>query len=444
MTDMLIRHATIVTMNPARDIIEDGLIAINGSKLSFVGTELDAPFSLKECPSQIDASGRAVFPGLVNMHTHSYQSLIKGLASDKPLDEWLAEAALPAADHLDEASAEAGALICALENIRSGVTTLVDMFPRIEPAIFDAVMKGYDRVGISPIFAAGFMHDEEAGLSAEEIEVSLESLIEHASRNKHPLMLAPFQVWNNSAESLLMSRRLAKKHGLRTTTHALETPFDAASTRARHGVSELEALQGAGLLNEQLCLVHGVNCSEEEMGLISEHDASLCYSPVCNAYLGSGFAPIPSLLSAGVRICLGTEGAGCNNSNNMLETMKWASLMQKAAWEDPSCVNAQEVLEMATVNGAAALGLSDSIGSIEISKDADLFILDPYADPAATPMHDPVSTLVYSATPRNITDVFVKGNHCLKGGAIGSLDEHSALSACGKEAMRLAEQAGIS
>lgn len=440
---MLIRHATIVTMNPARDVIADGLIAVDGTTIAYVGPEENAPAHLLECSTQFDASGMAVFPGLINMHTHSYQALIKGLASDRPLDEWLEAAALPAANHLTEESAEAGALVTALENAHSGVTTVVDMFPRVEPAIFDAVMRGYDTVGLNAVFAAGFMHPVGASRTADEIESMVEALIVHAAERQRTLMLAPFQVWNNSSETLRMTARLSERYGLRTTVHAQETSFDAESTQARHGASELEALERAGLLDAKLSIVHGVTCTPAEMARTAGSGASICYSPVCNMYLGAGFAPIPSMRDAGINVCLATEGAGCNNSNDMLETLKFAALSQKAACKDAAALVAQDVLEMATVNAAKALGLAQTIGSLEAGKQADLFVLDPFADAFGAPMHDPVSTLVYSATPRSISIVIANGRLVMEGGRIGHLDEPAVLRQCAAAANELVRQAGI-
>lgn len=448
MLDLLIKHATIVTMNSENLIIEDGMIGITDSHISFIESSADASHKAEpiEASKVIDADGCAVFPGLINMHTHSYQSLIKGIESDRPLNEWLDAAALPAASALDADTAYAGALITAIENVHSGVTTVVDMYPRIDLPIFDAVIEGYAKIGITPIFAAGFMHSDEES-DVQELERRLKNLIVYAaSRNKTsdiPLMLAPFQVWNNSAASLYMTQELSNEYGLRVTIHAKETEFDHLSTLNRHNLSELAALHQHSLLNTNTSIVHGVTCTNDEIQLIADMNASVCYSPICNMYLGSGYAPIPKMITSGVNVCLGTEGAGCNNTNNMLETIKIAVLSQKALNHDPSVLNALDAIRMATINGARALGRDSKIGSLEVGKDADLFIFDPFASSTATPMHNAPSSLVYSSSPTNITTVISKGNILMEGGHIRGIDEYDVLHSCGQSAQALINKAGI-
>lgn len=439
---ILIKNCTIVTMNEERDVIHEGALIIKDSQIDYVGSLSGLPEILPEPVEVIDASNTVVFPGLINAHTHSYQALIKGLACDKTLDEWLRAAALPAAAALTAESALAGSTITAYENAHSGVTTVVDMFPRLEPEIYAAVIEGYEHVGIDPVFAAGYMFPKD-GLTIDKLASQLESLLRAAQNMGREIMLAPFQVWNNDQDSLAFTRTFSKMHDLQRTIHALETQFDINSTYERYGLSELDTLSHYGLLTERTLLVHGVQCSEEEMIMLAEKHVSMCYSPVCNMYLGSGCAPIPRMLEHGVNICLGTEGAGCNNNNNMLETLKFATLSQKAIEHDPAVLTAQDVLEMATINGAKALGKESSIGSLEVGKDADLFIFDPYADATGTPILDPVASLVYSSTPKNISTVISKGDIVLRGGIIEAFDERIRLMECESISKELVNKAGI-
>ena len=290
------------------------------------------------------------------------------------------------------------------------------------------------------------MHSDEES-DVQELERRLKNLIVYAaSRNKTsdiPLMLAPFQVWNNSAASLYMTQELSNEYGLRVTIHAKETEFDHLSTLNRHNLSELAALHQHSLLNTNTSIVHGVTCTNDEIQLIADMNASVCYSPICNMYLGSGYAPIPKMITSGVNVCLGTEGAGCNNTNNMLETIKIAVLSQKALNHDPSVLNALDAIRMATINGARALGRDSKIGSLEVGKDADLFIFDPFASSTATPMHNAPSSLVYSSSPTNITTVISKGNILMEGGHIRGIDEYDVLHSCGQSAQALINKAGI-
>ncbi len=443
MFNIIIKNGSIVTMDANRSVVANGIVAISEGKIAYAGSQENFVFSEDKADTVIDAAGCAVFPGLINTHTHSYQALIKGIACDKSLDRWLNAAALPAANSLTASAAFAGAAITAAENIHTGVTTIVDMYPRRDIALYQHVIQAYRKLGLDVIFATGYMQSDDSREGARRIESELESLIECAAGMDSEIMLAPFQVWNNSSETLEVTRRLAEKHRLHITVHAQEAAFDDQSTRKRHGKAELETLDAHGLLVDGTLLVHGVTATANDMELLRQRGVSVSSSPVCNMYLGSGFAPLSAYMNAGTNVCLSTEGAGCNNSNNMLETLKIAVLSQKALLKDASIMTAQNALEMSTINAARALGKLDSIGSLEKGKDADLFILDPLADAAGAAMHDPVSALAYSASSRNISTVIAKGTLVMEGGVLLGINERELLKSCSREALGLVRRAGI-
>ena len=449
MLDIIIKNTTVVTMDTHRNILENCSIGIKDGIITFIGQEDSSAVEL-EASQIIDSQGCLVFPGMINIHTHSYQSLLKGLACDKTLSEWLSTMALPAAAALNPEAALYGSLATAIENIHSGVTIIVDMYPRVEPEFFTNVMKGYRDIGNVGIFAAGFIHDDKDDETGEALNVIKQNIKQCAYMGKSlspegfpPIALAPFQIWNNSNSSLKMTKELSDELHLPVITHALETPFDNEACHDRHRASEIETIKKYGLLNINLSLIHGVTATSEEIAEIAKSGASVSFSPVCNMFLGSGFAPIPEYRDAGVLLTLCTEGGACNNTNNMIETLKFAALTQTGFHQDPAVVTSMDVLEMATINAAKCLGIDKYTGSIEVGKRADLFIADPLACATSIPVHNPVSTLVYSSTRQMVKTVLVGGKIVLQDGVLQYVDEREVLEKVQDVAEVLAKRAGI-
>jgi 5-methylthioadenosine/S-adenosylhomocysteine deaminase len=197
-----------------------------------------------------------------------------------------------------------------------------------------------------------------------------------------------------------------------------------------------------GLLDERTLLVHCVQLNDRDIRMVKYHGAKVSHNPVSNMYLSSGVAPIPKMQLAGIDTALGTDGAASNNSNDMLEVLKFAALLQKVTHRDPTIITAEKVLEMATIEGARCIGMDREIGSIEIGKHADLFVLNPERNIKAIPMHNPVSTLVYSCGMDNVETVFVDGEPVLYEGVLTTMDEEIVIKRCRLQADDLIERAG--
>ena len=423
----VIFNATIVTMNSRRDVLRDGFIVFEDGIIACMGQAPDCPEI--EAERFIDARGSFVFPGLINVHTHSYQSYIRGIACDLPLDEWLRQSALPAASAMGERDVRLAAQACALDCLHSGTTTVVDMTPLPNLELQAAIARGHAQVGINAICAVGLRiaDDDAAALSRASKDISdLARLADDEGLNRP--MIAPYQVWNNSRKSFGVVRELADELGLRVITHACETAFDDEACRKLHGCGEIETLMQAGLLDERLTLIHGVCLTQEEASILADRGVTVGYSPVCNLFLGSGIPPITMLKDAGVNIALCSEGPACNNSNSMLEALKIGALLQKGAQRDAAALSALNVLEFATINGARALGMEKRIGSLEVGKDADLFVYNPLRSISSIPAHDPLTTLVYSYAQECVETVFVKGIPVLDNGTSTLVDEAAIIS----------------
>jgi 5-methylthioadenosine/S-adenosylhomocysteine deaminase len=249
--------------------------------------------------------------------------------------------------------------------------------------------------------------------------------------------LAPGATWALELSSLQGVRRLATERGLRMSLHTDEVLFDSAESMRRFGLRTVPFLESIGFLGPDVLHAHCVQLTDEDCQILARHDAAVSYNPVSNMYLGSGVPPIPRLLDLGVTVSLGADGAASNNSQDMLEALKVGALLPKVAARDPSIFTAPDALRLATSGGAAALG-RDDFGTLEVGKRADLFLFDPL-HAKSIPVHDPVSTLVYSSGQVNVRTTVVGGQVVLDDRRIVGVDENAIL----REAQTLAEELSI-
>jgi 5-methylthioadenosine/S-adenosylhomocysteine deaminase len=248
-------------------------------------------------------------------------------------------------------------------------------------------------------------------------------------------------IWGMTEGGLREVRRAADATGMRITMHVNESPFDNQSSVGRFGRRTVPMLAHTGVLGPDFLAVHCVHMDAEDITLFAAHGVSVAYNAVSNMYLGSGIPPITALAGAGLAIGLATDGSGSNNCQDMLETLKFSALLQKVAAQNAGVVRAQTAFDWATRGGAAAIGLADTVGSLSVGKGADFFLLDPYTA-KATPVHDPIATLVYSAGQPNVHTVVVGGRVLLAGGVFQHLDEGALLRAAQAAAQRVADRAG--
>ena len=453
MIDRLITDATIVTMNPAREVLYHAAIAIDNGRILDVGDSEQLTARYPDVKHEISGEGKAVFPGLINTHNHLFQTNLKGMGDDKVLKDWLNDMTYPVGGKLQPEDCYTGALIGCIEGIRSGVTTQLDyMYPHPMDGLDDAVIRAFSELRIRAIFGRGYMDcGAEFGVREEimqqptKIESDVRRLVNtyHGAENgRISIWLAPAITWGTSDSCLRMTARLRQEMGLRLTVHTAETMFDRESTIALHGMDDMEILEKYGLLDAETLLVHCVQLTDRDIRMIKYHGAKVSHNPVSNMYLSSGVAPIPKMNMAGIDVSLGTDGAASNNSNDMLEVLKLTSLLQKVTHRDPTIMTADKVLEMATIEGARCIGMENEIGSIEIGKKADLFVFNPERNIKAIPMHNPVSTLVYSSAMENIETVLVDGLPVLEDGVLKTMDEEIVIQRCRAQADELAQRAG--
>lgn len=449
--DLLVEHALVITLDAERRVIEDGALAVRGSTLLAVGptAEVAPRFTAARA---IDGRGRALFPGLVNTHTHLFQSAVKGLGEDMGVLAWVRAVTFPTARTMTPDDVYLASLVCCLENLRSGATTVVDFnYPVKDPALHEAVIRALVDSGLRGRYSRT-VNDTgtEAGIIPELIQPAGETLahaVELADRfrdvgdGRIQIGLSVGSIWGITEEGLRATRRLADQRGMAITMHVNESRYDNASARERFGRGTIPTLAHTGLLGPDLLAVHCVHMDDDDIALFVRHGVKVSYNAVSNMYLGSGIPPIVKMARAGLTIGLGTDGAGSNNCQDMLETLKFSALLQKAAEEDASVVLAQTALDWATRGGAQAVGMAPEIGSLEPGKKADFFLVDPYT-PKATPVHDPMATLVFSAGQSNVVTVVVNGQVLLEEGVFRNVDEPALLREAQRAAEALARRSG--
>jgi len=435
--DLLVLGGTLVTGRDDGLVLRDGALAVASGTIVAVGprTEVETLYSAART---VTADEMLVFPGLVDTHTHLYQTLLKGLGDDLPLMEWLDACTLPSIPHLTPRMCYVAAALGCIESLRSGCTTIFDyMVDHPDTEVYDAILQAFDDVGIQGILGRG-LRDRQT----EAVQLNLpsfESQLADCARlidtyGPRKVWITPGATWAMEEQSLRAARRLASAGGVRMSLHTDEVVFDSQESLRRFGQRTVPFLERIGFLGPDVLHAHCVQLTEEDCQILARAGGRVSYNPVSNMYLGSGVPPIPRLLELGVTVALGADGAASNNSQDMLEALKVGALLPKVAWRDPAIFTAADAVRLATRGGAAALG-RDDFGSLERGKRADLFIFDPL-HAKSIPVHDPVSTLVYSSGEVNVRSTIVGGRVVLDDRRIVGVDESAIL----REAQSLAEQ----
>src|SRR5215469_10267146 len=361
-------HGTVVTMNDRRDIIDDGTVAVEDDKIADVGQAGEVE-SRRPNARVIDCTGRTIIPGLVNTHTHLFQTLLKGLGDDMVLRDWFMEMTGPSAVQLTFADVLAAARHGCVESIRSGVTTLVDfMYVHPRPNLAGAVVQAFRETGIRGVVARGYITvgggvDVPADL-VENLDVALDDarrLIRenNTAGSRVRVGLAPCMIWTVDEQTLVATRQIADAERALITMHVSETDFEIENSLRRFGVRDVELLERAGLLGPDVLAVHCVQCNQRDIDILKAHGVSVSHNPCSNAYLASGFAPVPEMVRRGMTVGLATDGPASSNNHSLIQGMKFAALIHKGYHRDPRIMTAEKVMEMATIDVARAIGMAD-------------------------------------------------------------------------------------
>ncbi|HWN85621.1 MAG TPA: amidohydrolase [Vicinamibacterales bacterium] len=420
---LLVHNGIVVTMDAAKRVIENGAVAIDGTDIVAVDTD-EAIRKQFRGTEVIDAGGQVIMPGLVNTHTHAPMVLLRGLADDLALQEWLTKYIFPAEGKLVSPEfVRTGTRLAVLEMIESGTTTYADMYyfeEEVARATKAAGLRGVlgQTIIQFPVADAKTPADGLARAEAFIEEFKGDALITPA--------VAPHAIYTLDGPTIKAARELSKRYGVPTLIHLAETRDEIQTARERFTTSPVSYLESLGVLGPGVVAAHGVWVNDADIALLKARGASVSHNPESNMKLASGTAPVTGYLRAGVALGLGTDGAASNNDLDMFEAMRMASFLAKLQTVDPSVVGAATALEMATIGGARALGLERLIGSLEPRKRADLIVVSMRAA-RQTPMYDPVSHLVYTTRGDDVRDTIVNGRVLMRDGKVLSLDADAVL-----------------
>jgi 5-methylthioadenosine/S-adenosylhomocysteine deaminase len=424
---MLLKNCSwVVTQNAEREILRDRDVLIEG-EIAEIGRNLDKSGEV------IDCSGKALLPGLINSHTHLAMTLFRGYADDMPLQDWLQSKIWPLEAKLKEDHVYRGALLGALELIKSGVTTFHDMY-----FFGKGVRRAAEESGVRAFFSQGILDYPTAEFkNAEEALNLFKGLIMRKSELFTPT-IGTHAPYTCSEETLLRAKELAEKYGSTLHIHAAETRKEVYDSLKAKGRRPVEYLSDIGFLGEDVLVAHAGWATKGEVSLLGKSGARVAHCPVSNMKLAVGaVAPLPEMFENKVVVSLGTDSAASNNSLDLFETMKVAALLQKMHRWDARLLPAQKALDMATIEGARAMGMQDTLGSIEVGKKADLILVD-FKKPHLTPVHSIVSNLVYSAKGSDVWGTMVNGEVLMENREIKTLNEDEVLEEASKAAEELA------
>jgi 5-methylthioadenosine/S-adenosylhomocysteine deaminase len=371
-------------------------------------------------PEIVGGRGKAVLPGLVNTHTHAAMVFFRGMSDDLPLKEWLEEHIWPAESKWlsPDFVMDATELAC-LEMIKAGVTVYHDMY-FFEDASAEAIKK----LGMRAVLGSGVLDfPTAAGNNAEDYLKKAEDFITRWRDDELITpSIAPHAPYTCSPETYRKAYEIAERYSTPIHTHLSETRWEVEEIRKRYGKTPVDLLASRGLLNDRVLAAHCVWITDEEIDILAEKGVSVSHCIESNLKLASGIAPVVKMLNAGVRVTFGTDGAASNNDLNILSEMSTSAKLHKAVSEDPTALSAHTALLMATRWGTEALGLGDSVGSLEKGKRADMIIVD-LNKPHLTPIYDICSHLVYSAKSSDVEAVMVNGRLLLNGYRLTTAEE---------------------
>ncbi len=421
--DTLIHARWIIPVQPANTTLEQHSIAINGGKITAILPRIEAEQQIS-ADVIVDLQDHALIPGLINAHTHSAMSLFRGLADDLPLMSWLNDHIWPAeARWVHEEFVADGSRLAIAEMIRGGTTCFNDMyfFPDVTGRV--AAQAGMRAVvGLIIIDFPSTWAADQDGYFLRAIEVQ-----DHF--RDHPLIttaFAPHAPYSVSDTPLKRVLTLSDELDIPVHMHVHESHDEIQQGLASHHCRPIERLHKLGLVNPSLIGVHMTQLEEHEISLFATQNANIVHCPESNMKLASGFCPSAQLLDAGINVALGTDGAASNNDHDMLGEMRSAALLGKAVAANACALPAEQVLRMATLNGARALGLGDVTGSLEVGKAADITAIDLHRL-NTQPLYNPVSQIVYSAGRAQVSDVWIQGQQVLRQGALTTIDQEETL-----------------
>ncbi len=416
--ESLINARWVIPVEPGHPVLDHHSIAIEQGRIHAIVPTNEAREQFV-AQRTVDLPRHALVPGLINAHTHAAMTLFRGLADDLPLMDWLHQHIWPAeAKWVHEEFVADGTRLAVAEMLRGGTTCFNDMyfFP-------DVTAKVASQAGIRSVI--GLIVIDFPSAWAEDTDAYLSKAIEvHDQLRNDPLVqtaFAPHAPYSVSDAPLQRMLAMANELDIPIHMHVHETRDEIRQGLERYGNRPVQRLGRLGLLGPSLAAVHMTQLNDEEITQVARTGANVVHCPEPNLKLASGFCPVQRLLDAGVNVALGTDGTASNNDLDMLGEMKTAALLGKGVADDPSALPAEQVLQMATLNGARALGMAEHTGSLVVGKAADITAID-LGQATTQPVYNPVSQIVYAAGREQVSDVWVAGQRLVSNSRVNCMD----------------------
>ncbi|QGG58651.1 amidohydrolase family protein [Paenibacillus sp. B01] len=419
-------------MNDSRELLEPGYVLVEDDRIVEVGRwplEEGEARLLSRAERIIDAGGMAVIPGLVNGHTHLFQTFLRGVSDEFRLSDWLRQVIWPGSLAMEEEDFYLAAMIGCIENLKSGATTIMDHhYIHTFEGNTDGVLQAMRESGIRGYLARGgvdLSYEERLREEEEDIFRRTEEALERwdgEAGGRLRIAMGPLNLYGCSRQFLERAGRFSRERGLIAHIHVAETSSQIENTLERFGLRNLELVEASGLLGPSTQVVHGIWLSDRELELIRDAGASVIHCPVSNLYLASGVARVPDMLEAGINVALGTDGPGSNNCQDNLEVLKFTACLHKLDRMDSTVLPPMQVLELGTRGGAKALGREHDLGKLAPGMKADIVIVDLQKAHIA-PVHRISSALVYNANGNDVHTVLVDGRVVVSGGRCTLVDE---------------------
>ena len=422
--DLIVSGGLVVTMNGPRAIYPDGSVVVQGDSIRAVGprAEVEARYQSK---NTIDAHGRLVLPGFINGHTHVPMTLFRGLHDDVTLNDWLYKYIFPAeAKNVDEGFVRWGTRLAAAEQIRAGVTTFADMY-----YFEDAIAEETKAAGMRGVLGETFIdfpapdNKSEAQMLAYT-ERFLKRWQGDALIHAAP---APHSIYTCSRKTLQDAAALARRYQAPILIHVAEMKKEWDDSEKQNGMSPVAYLNSIGVLGPDVVAAHCIFVDAADQKLLAEKKVGCIHNPSSNMMIASGVSPVPDMRAAGVAVGVGTDGpAGSNNDLDLMEEIDLAAKLAKITKMSPLALNAKDVVEMATIDGARAIHMENEIGSLETGKKADMILIS-LEEPNAVPMYDVYSQIAYSLKGSDVETVVIGGRVVMRDHKLLTVDESRVL-----------------
>lgn len=424
---ILIKNCNLISMSEKREKYEKEVdILIENNIIKNINKNINE----NDCDKVINAKGKIVMPGLINTHTHIPMSIFRDTLDGYGLQEWLNDKIWPMEDNLNETDIYYASLLSFIEMIKSGTTTCNDQY-----FMTDSIIKAANELKVR-MHCTRTLMDINGDLETRLNE--LERLVDNYKNNDLiTINVGIHSLYTCTKDCVKKAVKFAKKNRLYIHMHFAENSKEIEEIKTMQNTDEPVELLNEYFKDMHIVLAHCVKIKPEEMHKLKNLDLTVAHCPISNLKLGCGIARINDFIKNGINVSLGTDGQGSGNNLNMFEVMAYTSLLQKGINEDAKLLPAYDVIKMATINGAKALGMEDKIGSVEIEKKADLIIID-LESTMTEPVNDVFSNIVYNVTPANVITTIINGNIVMENKKINGIEEKELYTKCNEIIKRLA------